>query len=69
MPTGAWLRGPLRQLAVELLEPGRLRRQGLFDPPYVSALLDRHLRGVANHRKELWTLLMFELWAGAYLGG
>ena len=69
VPTGAWLRGPLRQLAVELLEPGRLRRQGLFDPPYVSALLDRHLRGVANHRKELWTLLMFELWAGAYLGG
>ena len=68
VPTGTWLRGPLRELAVELLEPGRIRRQGLFDAAYVSALLDRHLRGVANHRKELWTLLMFELWAGNYYG-
>ncbi|TMA36807.1 MAG: asparagine synthase (glutamine-hydrolyzing) [Deltaproteobacteria bacterium] len=68
VPTGTWLRGPLRELAVELLEPGRIRRQGLFDAAYVSALLDRHLRGVAYHRKELWTLLMFELWAGNYYG-
>ena len=68
VPTGAWLRGPLRDVARDLLEPERLRRQRLFDPSRVSLLLDRHLRGVANHRKELWTLLMFQLWAGAYLG-
>jgi len=34
--------------------------------PYST--LDRHVRGTANHRKELWTLFMFQLWAAAYCG-
>jgi hypothetical protein len=25
-------------------------------------LLDEHERGVADHRKLIWTLLMFEMW-------
>jgi asparagine synthase (glutamine-hydrolysing) len=68
VPTGSWLRDGLRSLALELLDPNRLRRQGIFDAACVSGLLDRHLSGTANHRKELWTLLMFQLWADAYLG-
>jgi hypothetical protein len=50
-----------------MLTSDRLRRQGIFDPTYVSLLLRRHLDGVANYAKELWTLLMFQLWAAAYL--
>jgi len=68
VPTGAWLRGPLRSLATELLEPGRLRRQGIFTPPYVEKLLQTHLEGKTNNRKELWSLIMFQLWAEAYCG-
>src|SRR5438132_1665598 len=68
VPTGAWLRGELRGVLTDMLAPDRLRRQGIFDARPVSALLDRHLRGTANHRKELWTLFMFQLWAAAYCG-
>src|SRR5438128_3976425 len=68
VPTGAWLRGELRGMVTDMLAPDRLRRQGIFDARQVSALLDRHLRGTANHRKELWTLFMFQLWAAAYCG-
>jgi asparagine synthase (glutamine-hydrolysing) len=68
VPTGAWLRGALRDLARDTLSPTRLRRQGIFQPAYVTSMLDQHLRGIANHRKELWTLLMFQLWAAAYCG-
>ena len=68
VPTGAWLRGELRELAGDLLAGERLRRQGIFDPAYVSLLWRRHLDGLANYAKELWTLLMFQLWADAYLG-
>src|SRR5437870_2220141 len=68
VPTGLWLRGELRGMLTDLLAPDRLRRQGIFDARQVSALLDRHLRGTANHRKELWTLFMFQLWAAAYCG-
>ena len=68
VPVGAWLREELRGLASDLLASDRLQRQGIFDPTCVSLLLHRHLDGIANHAKELWTLLMFQLWAAAYLG-
>src|SRR5436309_1899295 len=68
VPTGAWLHGELRGMLSDMLAPDRLRRQGIFDARQVSALLDRHLRGTANHRQELWTLFMFQLWAAAYCG-
>jgi asparagine synthase (glutamine-hydrolysing) len=68
VPTGLWLRQELRGLTSDLLAGDRLRQQGIFDPAYVSLLLRRHLDGIANYAKELWTLLMFQLWAMAYLG-
>jgi asparagine synthase (glutamine-hydrolysing) len=67
VPTGLWLRGDLQDLARDALDPSRLQRQGIFEPSYVASLLQRHLDGLANHAKELWTLFMFQLWAAAYL--
>lgn len=67
VPAAEWLKKELRTLARDLLAPERIRRSGLFDPVYVSRLLDEHERGVANHRKALWTLLMFELWHESFI--
>ena len=62
IPVASWLRGPLRDMAGDLLAPERIRRQGLFEPTAVQALLHEHLERRANHRKPLFTLLMFQLW-------
>jgi asparagine synthase (glutamine-hydrolysing) len=62
MPVAKWLAGPLRDFAHDVLSERRLREEGLFRPAYVSQLLREHLDRRADHRKELWTLLMFELW-------
>ena len=62
MPVAKWVKGELRDLVHETFAPARLRRRGLFDPAYVQRLLDEHERGAADHRKLIWTLLMFELW-------
>jgi asparagine synthase (glutamine-hydrolysing) len=62
VPVADWLKGRLRPLARDLLAPARLRRLGLFDADYVARLQDEHERGIANHRKLLWTLLVFALW-------
>jgi asparagine synthase (glutamine-hydrolysing) len=67
VPVAEWLKGKLRPMARDLLSPGRLRSHGLFNPDYVTRLLDEHERGVANHRKLLWTLLMFELWHESFV--
>jgi asparagine synthase (glutamine-hydrolysing) len=67
VPVAEWLKFKLRPLARDLLSADRVRRAGVFDPVYVSRLQDEHERGVANHRKLLWTLLMFELWHESFV--
>jgi asparagine synthase (glutamine-hydrolysing) len=67
VPVAEWLKGRLRPLARDLLSPERLRRAGLFDADYVMRLQDEHERGQANHRKLLWTLLMFEIWHESFI--
>jgi asparagine synthase (glutamine-hydrolysing) len=67
VPVAEWLKGKLRPLARDLLSPDRVRRAGVFNPEYVTRLQDEHERGVANHRKLLWTLLMFELWHESFI--
>ncbi len=67
VPVAEWLKGKLRPLARDLLSPERVRKAGVFNPDYVTKLQDEHERGVANHRKLLWTLLMFELWHESFI--
>lgn len=62
MPVARWIKGELRTLVRDTLAPDRLRRRGLFNPDYVARLLDEHEKGLADHRKLIWTLLMFEMW-------
>jgi asparagine synthase (glutamine-hydrolysing) len=67
VPVAEWLKLNLRPLARDLLSPERVRRAGVFNAEYVARLQDEHERGVANHRKLLWTLLMFELWHESFV--
>ena len=67
VPVAEWLKVKLRPLARDLLSPERVRRAGVFNPEFVARLQDEHERGVANHRKLLWTLLMFELWHESFV--
>jgi len=67
VPVAEWLKEKLRPLARDLLSPERVRRAGVFNPDYVAKLQEEHERGVANHRKLLWTLLMFELWHESFV--
>ncbi len=67
-PVGAWLRGPLREWAEELLDEGRLRREGLLDPGAVRALWAQHLAGWKDREQLLWAVLMFQAWREHWLG-
>src|SRR5499426_3871927 len=69
VPIAQWLRGPLRPLLEETLAPERLRRVGLLDPAAVARMATEHVAGRRDHRKVLWSLLVFELWRERYLSG
>src|SRR4051812_1685502 len=62
VPIGAWLRGPLRCWANDILDERELERGGVFDTRAVRRVLDDHLAGRADHPHLLWNLLMFEAW-------
>ncbi len=63
IPLSSWLRKELRPLCEDLLHPERIRREGFFNPEYVQGLVTQHMTGRANHRKLLWTLMVFHLWS------
>lgn len=67
IPIAEWLKGRLNSLMHDLLSPERLRAQGLFEPEYVQTLIAEHETGRASHHKQLWTLLVFQLWHENFL--
>lgn len=62
IPVAQWIKAPLHELTCDLLSSERIRRQGIFQASTVERLLSEHLRGKRDHRKQLWTLLAFQLW-------
>lgn len=62
IPVAAWLRGSLLPLMRELFDEKRLQEQGIFSPEAVAQLVREHLSGKIDRRKQLWTLLVLELW-------
>jgi asparagine synthase (glutamine-hydrolysing) len=67
VPIGPWLRGPLDGLARELLAPESLRRDGYFDVARVEALLRAHREGQRDSNRQLWALLVFQLWHAIFI--
>ncbi len=68
IPIAEWLKGRLNPLMNDMLSPQRLKEQGLFNADYLQKLIKEHETGTASHHKELWTLLVFQLWFDNFLG-
>lgn len=64
VPIDSWLRGPLRDWAEALLDDGRLRAEGYFEPDAIRRAWRGHVKG-ENNQHKLWTVLMFESWLEA----
>ena len=67
IPLGAWFRGPLRDLAGDVLLGQRARARGQLRPQFVQQLLSEHARGERDHGHRLWCLLVLELWQRSWL--
>jgi asparagine synthase (glutamine-hydrolysing) len=67
IPIAEWLKNRLNPLMHDLLAPQRLKDQGFFDAEYVQKLIKEHESGAASHHKQLWTLLVFQLWFDNFL--
>ena len=65
VPLAAWLRGPLRDWASDLLDPVALRRDGLFDDRAISEAWSEHVTGRRDRHNDLWPVLVATQWLRA----
>jgi asparagine synthase (glutamine-hydrolysing) len=69
VPIDAWLRGPLRAWADDLLADDRLRREGFLDPVPIREKWRAHLGGGRNWQYYLWNVLQFQAWLDTWQDG
>ena len=66
VPIAKWVKGPLKELFQDSLSHHRIKQEGFLNPEYVTQLLHDHLGSKRDNRKQLWTLLVWELFAERY---
>ncbi len=69
IPLGQWFRGPLVELARDVIASRAFRERGLLRPKAAQRYLDGHLAGEADFGELLWLILSLELWARRFLDG
>ena len=62
VPIDAWLRGPLKEWAEELINETRLHQEGYLNSALIQLKWKEHLSGKRNWQYQLWNVLMFQEW-------
>jgi asparagine synthase (glutamine-hydrolysing) len=62
VPIAAWLRGPLKDWAADLLDAKRLEAEGFLNPVMISTAWNEHISGRVDRHNDLWSVLMFQQW-------
>jgi asparagine synthase (glutamine-hydrolysing) len=62
IPLEAWLRGPLKEWAIDLLDEKVLKESGMLNPKIVKQKWEEHISGKRNWHYQLWSILMFQAW-------
>lgn len=66
VPVAAWLRGPLREWAEDLLDARHLEDRGLLRSAPIREKWQEHLSGRADWDAQLWDVLMIQAWLREY---
>lgn len=62
IPLAQWLSGDLREFCESVLSRGEISKSGLFRYEYIECLKNDHFSKRRNNYKELWTLMVFQMW-------
>ncbi len=68
-PVGPWLRGPLREMAQDLLLGPRPAYADYLRREAIASAWREHQSGVSDYTPLLYSVLMLELWARRFLSG
>lgn len=66
IPLDSWLRGPLKEWAMDLLSTDSLDKHKLLNKDNIHRKLNEHISGKKNWQHQLWDVLMFQSWYNKY---
>ena len=66
-PMAHWFRTDLKPLLMDHLTASRLVKEGFFNAKVVNQMIDAHISYKADYRKELYSLLFFEMWLSRWV--
>jgi len=67
IPIKNWIKHDLKDLMMEVLSPGKIKREGFFESTFVEQLKNEHLSGKENHSHRLWAMMVFGIWQDYFL--
>jgi asparagine synthase (glutamine-hydrolysing) len=67
VPLRAWMRGPLRGLVRDTLDPGAVRRRGIFDAGAVTRLVEADERGQGDFAYTILGMVCTEVWCRKFV--
>ncbi len=67
LPVGQWFKDEWKELLLDTLSTSNLTRAGFCEPQVVERLIDEHLSGSKNNRKQLYNLLILHLWYAKFV--
>jgi asparagine synthase (glutamine-hydrolysing) len=67
-PLRSWIRGPLAEMAGDLLSERAVKTRGLYDPTMVNRLIELDRSGEEDNAHVIWTLLTMEVWFRTFFG-
>ena len=62
VPTGDWIKGPLREWTEDLLDMKSIQEQGLLNAKMVQERWNEHQSGRKDWSYSIWVLLMLQAW-------
>ena len=61
-PLRSWIRGSLKEMIDDILNPSALKNRGLYNPNTVWNLIQDDRNGKEDYAHLVWTILCRELW-------
>ena len=62
LPVNEWIRGPLKEWTLELMDKKNLPDDGLINGKLARKTLDEHLKDNRNWGYRIWPILMWQQW-------
>ena len=66
-PVGAWIKGDLKEMTLDLLSEKKIKERGYFNYSAVKKMIEVHYSGKEYNALQIWQLLTLEIWHRVFI--